>query len=115
MSGIYNKGWGRKSVMKQIRKKSLGKVSKVKDAPYNTCTYRNEDGNCCLVGAFIPDVCAQEVIRSYKLQQLMPMKPALMEELQQFHDGSFGVGDKTGKKFFQAVEGELIRLEREYK
>lgn len=113
--GIYINGYNRKSTMEQIKRKNHG----YRSAELSTCTYRNHDGNCCLVGAFIPDEeygktmetkCASEVIRNYHLFESMPLIVDYMEELQIFHDET--LDNETGKDFYQAIENFLIDLEK---
>lgn len=111
---IYVNGYDRKSTMEQIKRKNHG----YKSSYLGSCTYRNDDGNCCLVGVFIPDEkyddrmeneCADEIINEYDLFDFMPLKVYYMQKLQIFHDET--LDNKTGKDFYQAIENYLIEME----
>lgn len=116
---IYINGFDRKSTMKQIKAKNLG--HKAFDG--DNCYYRAEDGNCCLVGCFIPDELynssiegtdASHVIRHLKLENHMPLSNDLMDSLQIFHDGTTLEGlDK--EDFYKEIEEKLVFFEEQHK
>ena len=117
--GIYNKGWGRRRVMRQIKKNTLGKQS-VRENDNSLCMYRTDDGNCCLVGAFIPDSLYDEemedksataIIEQFNLDGYMPMNASAMEILQNFHDIDLTeVKDK--KEFFRLIDNQLKNMQK---
>jgi hypothetical protein len=85
-------GWTKKTFMEQIKKKN--KNQKVINN-IGSCLYRDSDGACCLVGAFIPDDVythamesrhAVDVIESYDLEDIMPFDKYTMDKLQFIHD-----------------------------
>jgi hypothetical protein len=113
---VYNNGWTREKVMEQIKKRNIGEQA----YESGECLYRTSNGNCCLVGCFIPDdkyresmesTSAFTVITENNLEKYMPLSPRAMEALQQFHDD---LSYLHGNKFFDAIEEELLDIEKEY-
>ena len=117
---IYINGFDRKSTMKQIKAKNLGYIS---SDEFGNCLYRSGDGNCCLVGCFIPDekYCdsieshdARHAIINLKLEKHMPLSNDLMDRLQMFHDGDTLEGlDK--EDFYKEIEEKLAFFEEQYR
>lgn len=113
---IYINGFTRDKVMQVIRKENLGK----KSSHDYTCSYRNPDGNKCLVGCFIPDDKYDELMESktvdldflekYNLKVNMPLRTNIMERLQKFHDRGKFKG-LTSVEFFKKIEDKLIAME----
>lgn len=85
-------GWTKETFMAQIKKKNPN-IKVANQA--GSCLYRDSNGACCLVGAFIPDdvydvnmetKAADDVIKSYDLHDIMPFDIATMDKLQFLHD-----------------------------
>ena len=117
--GIYINGFDRKSTMKQIKAKNLG----YKAFDGEGCYYRAGDGNCCIIGCFIPDELydssiegqdASYAIRHLKLKKHMPLSNRLMDRLQMLHDGNT-LEDLDKEDFYKAIEEKLAFFEEEYK
>lgn len=91
---IYQNGWTRESMLKQIEEKNGFKICS--DKEHIKCLYRNDDGRACLVGAFIPDEkynpAFEDETADYLLKEnvdlsrFMPLDNMLMRELQNIHD-----------------------------
>mgnify|MGYP003640356325 CR=1 FL=1 len=103
-----------KDAMKVIRANNLGKRSY--DEDNDSCLYRNEDGNKCLVGCFIddaeytPDMEGQGYLGiNDGLKSPMPFSDDVMNSLQGYHDNGL-VSEKTGEDFFIAVEHKIREL-----
>lgn len=88
---MYQNGFTKESVMAVIKQRSHGYPAKNGAA----CMYRADNGNCCLVGAFIPDevykdnmetLTADQVIHRFDLDKYMPFNVDIMSKLQEFHD-----------------------------
>ncbi len=120
---LWDKGGAMKTleeIMTVIREKNKGYQA----SKGNTCFYRQDNGNCCLVGAFIPDTLyspdmedkmASTIIEQYNLQTFMPFDMSTMDSLQELHD--YNLENLEGEKFYQAiedyiVENELIKAEK---
>lgn len=116
---IYINGFDRESTMKQIKARNLG----YKAGEGDDCLYRSGDGNCCLVGCFIPDekYCdsieshdARHAIIHLKLEKHMPLSNDLMDRLQMLHDDDTLEGlDK--EDFYKVIEEELAFFEEQYR
>jgi hypothetical protein len=98
-------------VMKIIRTKNKGYRSVENDR----CAYRANDGNCCLVGAFIPDdkyktsmerKSAYQVITGYDLDEYMPFDSTTMHRIQLFHDARISKS-LEGEEFYKTIENFL--------
>lgn len=107
-------GWTKEKIMAQIMAKNLGYAA-YSDRT-SSCFYRQDDGNCCLVGAFIPedhydssmeDNDAEHVINEYALEDFMPLSPQGMEKMQRFHDSTLANSDLEGDKFYAAIESYI--------
>ncbi len=113
---MYINGWTRESVMKQIRLKNLGKLS----YKFNKgCRYRNDDGNQCLMGCFIPDakyrsnmenLNISRCVNEFDLSSDMPLRNLYLNMMQNFHD--YKLTSLEGEEFFKAIENKLIELEK---
>ena len=116
---MYKNNFNRQKVMDTIRKYNQGYQS----TDDGNCKYRTneEEYNCCLVGCFIPDNRydesmedhdANHVITTFNLENDMPLKTDLMEELQIFHDEE--LNGFCGNEFYSAIEQKLIDMENNY-
>lgn len=85
-------GWTKETFMAQIKKKNPN--AKVTNSE-GSCLYRDSNGACCLIGAFIPDDVyninmethsSDDVINGYDLHDIMPFDIRTMYKLQFLHD-----------------------------
>lgn len=113
---MYLNGYNRQKTMEVIKKFNDGSVARSENGD---CSYRTEDGNCCIVGCFIPDSeystkmenkAASSVIEDYHLQHLMPLNKVYMTDLQLFHDNDIEEG-LSPNEFYAAIEDKLIQWE----
>lgn len=110
---MFLNGFTKESVMAVIKKKSLGYPAK----DGTNCMYRAENGNCCLVGAFIPDEVydskmetksAYNVINEFDLHEYMPFNIDIMGELQDWHDSESLT--QVYEQWFKNIEEKINRL-----
>jgi len=114
-----NKGWTKEKVLKQFKKRNDGTRAVDRDGG---CQYRGIKGNCCAVGAFIPDkvyvrvmdsadsTSACTIIPQYSLHQYMPLSVAGMDRMQVFHDNCNYTGNKlyhTNGNTYESIEAFL--------
>jgi hypothetical protein len=104
---MYINGYNKEKVMQQIRAKNKGYQS----YDGNTCLYRSEDNNACLVGCFIPDekykkemegIDARILINEHNIKKHMPLPTRYMGRLQVFHD--IELDDFHGNDFYNMIE-----------
>lgn len=116
---IYINGYDRQKVMDQIKARNLG--YRAFDYYKDECYYRASDGNCCLVGCFIPDELydskiegndAIHAIKYLELENHMPLSNRLMNRLQELHDGST-LEDLDKEDFYKAIEERLAFFEEQ--
>lgn len=94
MSVKLKNGWTRTKIMNRIKKYNYNRVAKNSDA--FSCSYLTNDGNRCVIGAFIPDKHAglessksvRGLLDSYPdLRKYMPSSDlAFLTMLQVTHD-----------------------------
>ncbi len=88
-------GWTKESMIAAIMKNNNG--TQAMDETYEYCTYKNDAGNRCAVGCFIPEDTSEKVFKHRgsaislldkypDLKVKMPLSGLALESLQQIHD-----------------------------
>ncbi len=90
----YINGYDLETTMKQIKKYNNGTRAMSLNID-NQCSYRNEKGNRCVVGCFIPDnkstalasrFIASEVVSDNNLEEYMFVEIKALDKFQEVHD-----------------------------
>ena len=124
---MYLNGYNREKVMEVIRQQNHGRRAGDEYA----CMYKNDDGNKCIVGCFIPEdkydsrmenKSANDIVLGCKIdgefkpdpfgiELDMPMQTKYLTKLQIWHDDQEYL---EGEDFYKAIESQLIDFEKQW-